>query len=140
MNRQTPKVDPFTEDPAEQRLTEYADFIETAYTPMFCEHKVTDNKMHVAGEGINTKGNMIRLTPEEKEEGEGSIYQKDLYTLCQNHLGKESQNVSEDGKNRRGYWMIEVVGPLQDASPPLPVFQFGTLCLEVYPADKGVIK
>lgn len=167
MNQPTPNIVPFTEDPTKEYLTEYAKFIKSAYTPMFCEHKVTDSKMHVAGDGVNTKGNRISLTSEKKEEGEGSIYQKDMYTFCQNHLGKEDDlgnesqhrreespsrreespnhreedpNRRKESSNRRGYWLIEVADHPQETTLPLPVFQFGTLGLEVYPADKGVIE
>jgi hypothetical protein len=155
MNPTPPNVVPFTEDPTKQQTTDYAEFTETAYTSMFCEHKVTERKMHVTGDGVNTKGNTVRLTCEKADEGEGPIYQKDLYTFCYHHLGKErpdhktgSVDRREDSgdyrekaeSNRRGYWLIEVADHPKETTLPLPVFQFGTLGLEVYPADKGVIK
>ncbi|KAG8159336.1 hypothetical protein KVR01_010997 [Diaporthe batatas] len=153
MSPQPPDRAPFTEDPAKERLTEYVEFITTSYSPSFCEHKVKDGEMRIIGD----KGDMICLNSEKKEKGEGSIYQKDLFTFFYRHLGREQpeskqkqedapshgQEGLEDPKkqwNRRGYWLIEVADGPPETSPPLPVFQFATCCLEVYPAEKGVIK
>lgn len=158
---------PFTEDPSEERLVEYVEFITTSISPTICEHKVKDSgrNWHMIGD----KNDMICLNSEKKEKDEGSIYQKDLVTFFYHHLGKEKSepvHKEEDAKhgedenhqeeqpshgeggledlkkqwNRRGYWLIEVAECPRQTSPPVPVFQFATFCLEVYPAGKGVIK
>ncbi|POS73272.1 hypothetical protein DHEL01_v208332 [Diaporthe helianthi] len=159
---------PFTEDPTEERLTEYVEFITTSVSPTICEHKVKDGEMRMIGDKVD----MICLNSEKKKKSEGPIYQKDLVTFFYHHLGKEktepeqkqkhkdtdpgdedSNHVEEQSGhrtgdlvnpkkqwNRRGYWLIEVADRPEETSPPLPVFQFATFCLEVYPADMGVIK
>lgn len=168
MISQPPDMAPFTEDSTEERLTEYAEFIETSISPTICEHKARDGKWRTIGDN----GDLICLNSEKKEKGEGSIYQKDLVTFFYHHLGKEKpesepeqkqedMNHREDDENhqeeqpspgkggledpkkqwnRRGYWIIEIADSPQETSPPVPVFQFATFCFEVYPAEKGAIK
>ncbi|KAI3402102.1 hypothetical protein diail_31 [Diaporthe ilicicola] len=142
MDQQASKAIPFTEDPTEHVLTEYMDYTEVAYPPMFCDHQ--------------KKGDKIHLVAEATEEGEGVIERKDVYVFVHNFL-KRKNGLS-------GYWTIEGANSLhkedadtlqeedkdnpsgkkagisQSNGPSLPVFQFGTLGLEIYPRDKDTIK
>lgn len=169
MSPQPPNMAPFTEDPTEERLTEYVKFIKSSITPSICEHKMVDGKMRLIGGEVD----LIWVNAEKKEKDEGSIYQKDLFTFSYHHLGKEKpepapeqgqkkedtnhgedenrqeeqprngQGGPEDPKkqwNRSGYWEIEVADSPLKTIPPIPVFQFATFCLEVHPYQGGVIK
>lgn len=138
MNQKAPKKTPFTEDPTQKELTSYATFLSSPYTSKFCDHYREDNLVYVVEDESSEdkavrKINHVHVVPEDLEEGEGSIERKDLYAFCQNVLGKDKQNL-------RGYWEIEVTDAPRGTTPPLPVFQFGTLGLEIHPAAKGIIR
>lgn len=138
MNQQDPKKIPFTEDPTQKELTAYATFTESSYTPLFCDHFREDELVYmVEDETSNDKevqrANKIHVVEEDAEEGEGLIERKDLYTICHSVLGRDDQNL-------RGYWAIEVGDTHVTARTPLPVFQFGTLGLEIHPKKKGIIR
>ncbi|KAK2613712.1 hypothetical protein N8I77_000604 [Diaporthe amygdali] len=155
MNQQAPKKVPFTEDPTEHVLTQYANFTRAAYSPSLCEQR---------GQGVNIylkpdeakKGNNIHLVTEAAEKGEGLIERKDVYAFIHKVLKKQEQDL-------RGYWAIKAKHSPQDNKADtllgedagsskdkeadesldkglsLPVFQYGTLGLEVYPCDEGII-
>lgn len=138
MNQQDPKKIPFTEDPTQKELTSYATFMKSPYTSKFCDHfKKDDSAYRVEDETSEDKtvrkANKIHVVKEDVKEGEGLIERKDLYTVYHNVLGKEGQNL-------RGYWAIEVEDTDMAASLSWPVFQFGTLGLEIHPKEKGIIR
>lgn len=139
MSQQAPKKTPFTEDPTQKELTSYTTFSRSPYTSKFCDHYREDNLVYVvefesSEDKRVRKTNQVHVVPEDTEDGESLIERKDLYTFCQNVLDKDNQNL-------RGYWEIEVAdAPSRGKSSPLPVFQFGTLGLEIHPAAKGTIR
>ncbi|KAI7788493.1 hypothetical protein LA080_010826 [Diaporthe eres] len=138
MNQQDPKKIPFTEDPTQKQLTAYATFTESSYTSKFCDHFRKDESVYMVEDETSKdkevqKANKIHVVEEDAEEGEGLIERKDLYTICHSVLGR-------DGQNRRGYWAVEVEDAHMAARTPLPVFQFGTLGLEIHPEKKGIIR
>lgn len=138
MNQQDPKKIPFTEDPAQKELTAYATFTESSYTSKLCDHFRKDESVYMVEDETSKdkevqRANKIHVVEEDAEEGEGLIERKDLYTICHSVLGN-------DGQNLRGYWAIEVEDTHMAARNALPVFQFGTLGLEIHPEKKGVIR
>lgn len=137
MNQQDPKKIPFIEDPAKE-LTSYATFTKSPYTSKFCDHFREDESVYKVEDEISKDkavriAKKIHVVKEDVQEGEGLIERKDLYTVCHNILG-------ENGQNLRGYWEIEIEDTDQGTSLPWPVFQFGTLGLEIHPEEKGIIK
>lgn len=135
MNQHDPKKIPFTEDPTQKELTVYTTFTKSPYTSKLCDHFRKDDSVYLVEDETSQdkkvrEVNKIHAVEEDAEEDEGLIERKDLYTFCQNVL-----------KNMRGYWAVEVDDTdTSTISPPLPVFQFGTLGLEIHPASKGIIK
>lgn len=138
MNQQDPKKIPFTEDPTQKELTTYTTFTKSPYTSKFCDHFREGGSVYRVEDEISEdkavrKANKIHVVKEDVKEGEGLIERKDLYTVCHNVLG-------ERGQNLRGYWEIEVEDNDMATSAPCPVFQFGTLGLEIHPEKKGIIR
>lgn len=140
MNQQNPKTIPFTEDPTQKELTSFATFTKSSYTSKSCDHLRIDGKTFYSVEDEKSKdkkvqkANKLVVKENDKEEGEGLIERKDLYTLCHDFLEKEGKNCL------RGYWTVETEDTSADTSPPLPIFQFGTLGLKIHSREKGIIK
>lgn len=135
MDHQVSKEIPFTADATNLVLIEYRNYVEAAYHPILCEHQE---------EG---KSGNFQLVTEPTEKGEGKIERKTVYKFIQDQL---------EEKHLRGYWTIERPNiaqeekadsvqdgdedDTQDAICSIPVFQYGTLGLEVYPRGNDTIK
>lgn len=130
---------PFTEDPTQKELTSFATFTKSSYTSKCCDHLRIDEKTFYSVEDEKSKdkkvqkANKVLVVKEDKEEGEGLIERKDLYTLCHDFLEKEGKNCL------RGCWTVKKEDT-STTTPPLPVFQFGALGLEIHSREKGIIK
>ncbi|KAL1864205.1 hypothetical protein Daus18300_007802 [Diaporthe australafricana] len=135
MEHQVSKEIPFTADATILDLIQYVSHVEVAYSPLFCEHQK------------ERKSGNIQLVTEPTEEGEGKIDRIDVYKSIQYEL-KE--------KYLSQYWTIEGAASPQEEKADsaqdgdaddtqntirgIPVFQYGTLGLEVYPRDNDTIK
>lgn len=138
MNQQDPNNIPFTEDPTQKVLTSFVAFTKSSYTSKFCDHLRKDESVYEVEDETSKdkeaqRANKIHVVEEDAEEGEGLIERKDLYTVCHRILGNAGQNL-------RGFWTIEVEDAHMTTRSPLPVFQFGTLGLEIHPQKKGIIR
>lgn len=130
---------PFTEDPTQKELKSYATFFKSSYTSKFCDHFGEDEYVFKVQEKDSKdeavqKANKVRVRKEDAEEGEGLIERKDLYTFRENFLRKDG------AQNVRGYWEVKAGDTDTTTIPPSPVFQFGTLGLEIHSAKQGTIK
>lgn len=135
----TPKKVPFTEDPSQQVLTEYSNFFESPDATRLCDHYRKNGPVYLMEDEsvIDEECFNIHLAPEETQRGEGKIEREDVEAFLHNVLKK-------DGQHLGGYW--EVVGAdngtdgSEHQGSPLPVFQFGTLGLEIFPYEHGIIR